>query len=532
MKLFFTLVLIAIKFACLAQAHSPKPVFVNDSASYKGIIKGYVAKSGSSTGMVYVNNVLKGTQESSLIRIDADGSFSAKFLLQYPQDVFVNFPGAGFKGCTFSVYMEPGKAVFQIFDPVSLNKSSTYPVSTFAGELARINTALMQTRKFYHQLDYSEDEVKNNPLFFEELLVKRLASLARYRDSIGLDEKTFQYLRVNVKLAILVAYASHVTDEQSTVSQNRINALKDLLKSQALHEPINVISANYKYLINKLQYSNILVPALSDNQFLEIMKGMSAEISFTPQEMTELGQMKRKDEYITFFNAHPKYTGEISAYFTEQTALQKITSLQQVLGLPNGLLFDLMRTQIYSQLLEDFFSPFSEKKIAAMRKIIATPFLITALTQHSQAINQKIKANQMMVNAPKMETQQKWEEIMAKFKGKVIYVDFWATWCGPCRTGIEAIATLKAELKDQEIAFVYITNQSSPKEIYENMIPSIDGNHFRLSNDEWNLISSKFKISGIPHEMLIGKDGQMINTHLPPLNNEALREKLLAATRL
>ncbi|RZK08269.1 MAG: TlpA family protein disulfide reductase, partial [Flavobacterium sp.] len=128
--------------------------------------------------------------------------------------------------------------------------------------------------------------------------------------------------------------------------------------------------------------------------------------------------------------------------------------------------------------------------------------------------------------------QGKWDEILKKFKGKVIYVDFWATWCAPCREGIEEIAPLKEKLDENKIAFVYITNQSSPLDIYKNMLPAIKGNHFRLSNDEWNVISEKFKIGGIPRYLLVGKYGRVINDNLPPLKNEELKERLLTATKL
>lgn len=75
-------------------------------------------------------------------------------------------------------------------------------------------------------------------------------------------------------------------------------------------------------------------------------------------------------------------------------------------------------------------------------------------------------------------------------------------------------------------------NQSSPLDIYKNMLPAIKGNHFRLSNDEWNVISEKFKIGGIPRYLLVGKYGRVINDNLPPLKNEELKEILLTATKL
>ena len=59
------------------------------------------------------------------------------------------------------------------------------------------------------------------------------------------------------------------------------------------------------------------------------------------------------------------------------------------------------------------------------------------------------------------------------------------------------------------------------------MIPTIKGEHYRLSADEWNLLCGKFNISGIPHYMLVGKDGNIINPNFGHLENEQLKSTLM-----
>lgn len=97
--------------------------------------------------------------------------------------------------------------------------------------------------------------------------------------------------------------------------------------------------------------------------------------------------------------------------------------------------------------------------------------------------------------------------IASEYKGKIVLVDCWATWCGPCKTGIEQIKEYKNELKDEPVAFVYLTNGSSPYETWSDMIKNISGYHYRLSNDDWNTIPS---INGIPRYFLLDEKGNVV----------------------
>jgi len=128
---------------------------------------------------------------------------------------------------------------------------------------------------------------------------------------------------------------------------------------------------------------------------------------------------------------------------------------------------------------------------------------------------------------PKTDGDKVFDAIMAKYKGKVVYVDFWATWCAPCLSGIERIKPLKDEMANENVVFVYISNQTSPKGTYDNMTPTIKGEHYRVSADEWNILSGRFKISGIPHYVLVGKDGNVINPELGHLENTQLKALIM-----
>lgn len=97
------------------------------------------------------------------------------------------------------------------------------------------------------------------------------------------------------------------------------------------------------------------------------------------------------------------------------------------------------------------------------------------------------------------------------FKGKLVYIDIWATWCGPCKAEIPHLEKLEEKMHGKNIAFVSISVDED-KAKWLNFVKKSKGIQL---NDAKNEITKKYNISGIPRFMLFDKNGNVITTDAP-----------------
>ncbi|MFY0591462.1 TlpA family protein disulfide reductase [Roseivirga sp.] len=124
--------------------------------------------------------------------------------------------------------------------------------------------------------------------------------------------------------------------------------------------------------------------------------------------------------------------------------------------------------------------------------------------------------------------------LLNDLKGKVVYVDYWASWCAPCRVAMPHSMALRRKMKDQDVAFVYFSvdnGQEAWKQASESDGLNDYKHNYLVLNHEKSEMRRNLNIDAIPRYLIFNKEGKLVERNAPSpkdANLEAMLNKYIA----
>ena len=502
----------------------------SNNVTYSGKINGFNPSWNFNSGKVIVNNVVTNLSEIHIVPIDEEGNFSTNFFLNRNQECWISFPFFN-----SAVYFGQDKHIVQEFD-VSDPKHVT---SIFKGDFAQINNDVNKVRSllnydwdliFKEIYNLSADDYKT---YFSKIEKQKISKLDSIRETAGMNKKAYALAKGTITYSIagnLIA----INSNRETAFRMHENLPFD--NREPLSLPVKLGPAYYSFL-KDLNYNDKAAMEIHDYfifvnrlKFLELITDQVEKVDNTAL----INQLKQSDTTDSETRAMIiSLQNDMDKKATVSGSFEKVRPvvLTGLLDTDVTLELQLMELQDIAHTLDRQKIPLSDDSLKRIESIYKNPYLYAHIVRLNNKIKETIDASKSQegyaINTiSEGAGDRAFEEIIDRYKGKILFIDFWATWCAPCLQAIKEIKDIKAELKE-DVVFLYITNDTSPESAYQVMTPTIEGEHYRLTPKEYAVIAKRFNIVGIPHYVIADRKGQILEDTFRWSHAEELKRKLI-----
>ncbi len=100
---------------------------------------------------------------------------------------------------------------------------------------------------------------------------------------------------------------------------------------------------------------------------------------------------------------------------------------------------------------------------------------------------------------------------LKNFRGRVVYLDFWATWCPPCRQSFPWMDEMHERYKDEGLSIIAVSVDKK-RELVERFTQQTKP-AFIIAHDPTGTVAQRYKLRAMPTTYLIDKNGQLVMTH-------------------
>ena len=212
-------------------------------------------------------------------------------------------------------------------------------------------------------------------------------------------------------------------------------------------------------------------------------------------------------------------------------------SVLDSIGCDQDLRDIVITDQLYDELdhnrepLTDHVLQFFEENV---KMPAAKDFMMAQQEKYLAIQNRDISKSPSLKSAEDVANMSDGEKILRKliepYKGKIILMDIWGTWCGPCKAALSHSQEEYKRLKDFDLVYLYLAN-SSPDDAWKNVIKEyeVTGDnvvHYNLPQAQQQAIENFLKVRAFPTYKLIDREGNILDVNADPRDLDGLAKLL------
>lgn len=530
-------------------------VFVTPQVVVQGYIEGLefsndkYKKPNASVEFI-VNNLIYGDQLTFSSTFHESGKFVSSFDMPNAQDIYFR-NGRGLS----TIFVSPG-------DTLTLYmKNNMYQGVLFMGDHADVSNDIHYQNKGINNALPKWEERKDSIGILEPEQYKSYRGKSKRAQEgylAGLLENTQELSELFKEWAAMKISYDYYEDLMryrwlsAHYSKNKNKRFDthatyfDFLEEIDFDDPRATIATSFGSLVGELDRhlssKNSRKMTVKSFEIIEEFVAHS-KIDLTENERLVIEKMKSGNDQmdsttaVTLNAIYKKFGDEIQEETKKRFSQMRAKAQMQILdSISSDVLKELIVTKtIYRSIdgkdLDEAKSIF-QMNSSRLKTLIYKELLEQELVRLEKLIASELPDYVHINSNPESEGEELLKEIIEKHQSKVLYLDFWATWCGPCISSFKQSKSIKERFEDSDVVFVYLCGSNSNSEAYENILKAHDvkGEHYYLTESQWKSLWDKFGVSGIPHFALINKDGQVENSNAPrPYGTEIIEaiEKLL-----
>lgn len=99
---------------------------------------------------------------------------------------------------------------------------------------------------------------------------------------------------------------------------------------------------------------------------------------------------------------------------------------------------------------------------------------------------------------------------LSSFKGKVVFLNFWATWCAPCKEEMPSMQRLYQKLKDKNFEILAVSLDRGPDKAIHDFLKKTPCTFPILRDSNEEISKKKYRITGVPESFIINQKGQIV----------------------